>query len=59
MWISFAAMFFMCFSLVTIYFSRYKLKGFFKVMTAIIAYILMIFAGLIIILVVFSGPINE
>ncbi|WP_019242037.1 MULTISPECIES: DUF2768 domain-containing protein [Bacillus] len=59
MWISFAAMFFMSFSLVSIYFSRYKLKGFFKVITAIIAYTLMILAGFIIFIVVFSGPINE
>ncbi|MDQ0218998.1 DUF2768 domain-containing protein [Peribacillus cavernae] len=56
MWISFAAMFFMFISILSIYFSRYKLKGFLRVFTAIIAYILMISAGLIILFVVLTGP---
>jgi hypothetical protein len=56
MWVSFAGMGFMFLSLISLYFSRYKLKGFFKVVTALIAYVLMIAAGLIIFLVVFSGP---
>ncbi|WP_210365518.1 DUF2768 domain-containing protein [Bacillus sp. REN3] len=59
MYISFAAMGSMMLSLVAIYFSRFKLKGFLKVLTAIIAYVLMIIAGLIIFFVVFSGPTNE
>ncbi|UAC47081.1 DUF2768 domain-containing protein [Bacillus aquiflavi] len=56
MWISLASMGFMFISIVLIYLSRFKLKGMFKVVTAIIAYILMIVAGIIIFLVVFSGP---
>jgi len=57
MWISFGAMLFMMISLMSIYFSRFKLKNkFFKIITAIIAYILMILAGFIIFLVVASGP---
>ncbi|RFU65548.1 DUF2768 domain-containing protein [Peribacillus glennii] len=56
MWISFAAMIFMFISILMIYFSRYKLKGILRVLTAVIAYILMISAGLIILFVVLSGP---
>lgn len=56
MWISFAAMGFMFVSILLIYLSRYKLKGIFKMLTAIVAYILMIFSGIIIFFVVFSGP---
>jgi amino acid transporter len=56
MWISLAGMGFMFFAIILIYFSRYKLKGFFKILTAIIAYILMILSGIIIFFVVFSGP---
>jgi hypothetical protein len=56
MWISFAAMGFMFISILTIYLSRYKLKGFLRGFTAVIAYILMILAGLIIFFVVLSGP---
>ena len=57
MWISFGAMLFMMISLLTIYFSRFKLKNkTLKIISAIIAYILMILAGIIIFLVVASGP---
>ncbi|WP_033828541.1 DUF2768 domain-containing protein [Bacillus andreraoultii] len=57
MWISFAAMGFMFLSIVLIYLSRYKLKQkFFRIVTAIFAYGLMIYAGIIIFLIVFSGP---
>lgn len=59
MYISFFGIAFMFLSVVLIYFSRYKLKGFFKTITAIIAYILMILAGLIIFFVVFSGPVAD
>lgn len=58
MWISFVAMGFMAISIFSIYFSRYKLKGIWRSLTAIIAYILMILAGLIIFVVVVSGPTN-
>ncbi|WP_419881219.1 DUF2768 domain-containing protein [Peribacillus sp. B-H-3] len=56
MWISFAAMFFMGISIIAIYISRNKLRGFLKQITAVFAYILMILAGLIIFIIVFSGP---
>ncbi|AGK54714.1 MAG: hypothetical protein K0S25_1902 [Bacillus sp. (in: firmicutes)] len=56
MWISLAGMGFMFLSLIFIYFSRFKLKGIFRIFTAIIAYALMIMAGLLILFVVLSGP---
>ena len=59
MYISFVGIGFMAFSVLLIYLSRYKIKGFFSVLLAIIAYILMILAGIIIFFVVFSGPVPE
>jgi uncharacterized membrane protein YuzA (DUF378 family) len=59
MWFSLGAIASMFIAVFTIMLSRYKLKGFLKVITAIIAYILVILAGLIMIFVVFSGPVNE
>ncbi len=59
MYISFFGIGFMFLSVVLIYLSRYKLKGFFKMITAVIAYILMILAGIIIFFVVFSGPVAD
>jgi hypothetical protein len=59
MYVSFFGMGCMIFSLFAIYLSRFKLKGFFKIFMAIIAYVLMIMAGLIIFFVVFSGPTSE
>jgi hypothetical protein len=56
MWISIAGMGFMFLAIVLIYLSRYKLKGVIKILTAIIAYILMILSGIIIFFIVFSGP---
>ncbi|NMD70310.1 DUF2768 domain-containing protein [Bacillus sp. DNRA2] len=56
MWISLAGMGLMFLSLGFIYLSRFKLKGFFKAITAIVAYGLMILSGLIILFVVLSGP---
>ncbi|MBT2690004.1 DUF2768 domain-containing protein [Bacillus sp. ISL-47] len=57
MWVSLASMGFMFLSIILIYLSRFKLKaGILKVITATIAYILMIISGIIIVLVVFSGP---
>lgn len=47
-------------SVFSIYFSRYKVKNkMVKLVLALIAYVLMIFAGIIIIFVVFSGPTPE
>jgi hypothetical protein len=59
MWFALSSMGFMFISVFSIYLSRYKLKGFLKTLTAIIAYIFMILAGMIIFLVVFSGPVDE
>lgn len=60
MWVSLASMGFMFLAIVLIYLSRYKLSGgVFKFITALIAYILMIVSGIIIVLVVFSGPTSE
>lgn len=59
MYVSFIGMGCMIVSLFAIYLSRFKLKGFFKIVTAVIAYLLMITAGLIIFFVVFSGPTSE
>lgn len=59
MWVSLAAMGFMFISIITIYLSRYKLKGVFRVISAFFAYALMILSGIIIFLVVLSGPTGE
>ncbi|HZG60282.1 MAG TPA: DUF2768 domain-containing protein [Anoxybacillus sp.] len=60
MWIALASMAFMFISVFSIYFSRYKAKNkLLKFISALIAYVLMILAGLIIIFVVFSGPVQE
>ncbi len=59
MWISFAGIAFMFIAVILIYLSRYKLKGFFKGIVATLAYIFMILAGIVIFLVVFSGPVSE
>lgn len=60
MWISFYSMGFMFVAIVLIYLSRYKLKGaIIKFITAFIAYILMIVAGIVIFLIVFSGPTSD
>lgn len=59
MYISFFGMACMIISLFAIYLSRFKFKGILKGITAVIAYILMIIAGLIIFFIVFSGPTSE
>lgn len=59
MWVSLASMGFMFLSILLIYLSRYKAKGVLKFLTASIAYILMIVSGIIIVLVVFSGPTSD
>ncbi len=59
MWISFASMGFMFISIILIYLSRFKLKGVLKAVVTILAYIFMILAGIIIIFVVFTGPVSE
>lgn len=59
MWISFASMGFMFISIVLIYLSRFKLKGVIRAIVTILAYIFMILAGIIIVFVVFTGPVSE
>ncbi|WP_409270482.1 DUF2768 domain-containing protein [Neobacillus sp. SCS-31] len=59
MWVSLAAMGFMFISIITIYLSRYKLKGVLRFVSALFAYGLMILSGIIIFLVVVSGPTGE
>jgi hypothetical protein len=51
MWISIAGMGLMFLAIVTIYLSRYKLKGLLRIITAIIAYLFMIAAGLTLLIV--------
>jgi uncharacterized membrane protein SirB2 len=59
MWISIASMGILFVAMILIYFSRYKLKQkIFKIVSAIIAYLLLFVSGVIIFLVVFSGPTN-
>ncbi|MCM3114639.1 DUF2768 domain-containing protein [Neobacillus sp. MER 74] len=54
MWISIAGMGFMFLAIITIYLSRYKLKGVLRIATAIIAYLLMIIAGITLLIVFFT-----
>ncbi len=56
MYISFAGMIFMFLAIGLIMLSRLKLKGILSVIVAIIAYIFMILAGIIIFYIVLSGP---
>ncbi|WP_141433346.1 DUF2768 domain-containing protein [Bacillus sp. 03113] len=59
MWISFIAMGFMLLSILFIYLSRYKLSNrLLKFSLALFAYLLMVLSGIIILLIVFSGPVN-
>jgi hypothetical protein len=60
MWISLGSMGLMTLSIILIYLSRYKLKNsVLKMISAIIAYAFMVVSGIIIFLVVFSGPVPE
>ncbi|NGP43698.1 DUF2768 domain-containing protein [Bacillaceae bacterium SIJ1] len=59
MWIALGAIGLMFLAVVFILASRFKLQGFFKSFTAVIAYICMVFAGLLIVFVVFSGPVDS
>jgi hypothetical protein len=51
MWISIAGMALMFLAIITIYFSRYKLKGVLRFIAAIVAYIFLIVAGLTLLIV--------
>ncbi len=56
MWISFGGMGALILSMVLIILSRYKLKGIISKVVALVAYICLIVGGIIITLVVISGP---
>ncbi|MDX8046112.1 DUF2768 domain-containing protein [Gracilibacillus sp. S3-1-1] len=56
MWISFGGMGALILAMVLILFSRYKLKGIISGIVAFIAYVFLVIGGLIIALVVISGP---
>ncbi|MED4227063.1 DUF2768 domain-containing protein [Neobacillus cucumis] len=51
MWISIAGMALMFLAIITIYWSRYKLTGVFRILTAFLAYLFMIVAGLTLLIV--------
>ncbi|MBI0576148.1 DUF2768 domain-containing protein [Neobacillus cucumis] len=54
MWISVAGIGLMFLAIFTIYLSRYKVKGIFRAITAILAYLFMIIAGIILFIVLFT-----
>ncbi len=54
MWISIVGMGLMFLAIITIYLSRYKLKGVLRLITAILAYLFMIGAGLSLLIVFFA-----
>jgi len=54
MWISIAGIGLMFLAIFTIYLSRYKLKGILRVVTALIAYLFMIVAGITLFIVLFT-----
>ena len=54
MWISIAGMGLMFLAIVTIYLSRFKLKGILRIITAFLAYIFLIIAGFTLFIVLFT-----
>ncbi|MBD8006377.1 DUF2768 domain-containing protein [Bacillus norwichensis] len=57
MWISIVAMGLLALAMLIIYISRFKLNnGFFKVITAFVAWAFMIVGGLLMLFVVLTGP---
>ncbi|WP_342473316.1 DUF2768 domain-containing protein [Bacillus sp. FSL W8-1141] len=60
MWFALGSMGLMFLAVVTIYLSRFKLKSrFLKITVSTVAYSLMLISGIIVFLVVVSGPVNE
>ncbi|MCM2988673.1 DUF2768 domain-containing protein [Bacillus safensis] len=60
MWFALGSMGLMFLAVVTIYVSRFKLNSkFLKITASTVAYSLMLISGIIVFLVVFSGPVNE
>ncbi|SDM77626.1 Protein of unknown function [Fictibacillus solisalsi] len=58
MWVALSSIGLMFIAVFSIMISRAKLKGFFKYILAAIAYLCMLTAGILIVLVVFSGPVK-
>lgn len=56
MYISFAGIIFLFIAIGLILLSRYKLKGIFSTISALLAYLFLVVGGLIIFYIVFSGP---
>ncbi|MFG6148683.1 DUF2768 domain-containing protein [Halobacillus sp. B23F22_1] len=56
MYISFAGIISLFLATGLIYLSRFKLSGIVSIITAVFAYLFMIFGGLVILYIVFSGP---
>ncbi|MBY0145483.1 DUF2768 domain-containing protein [Neobacillus niacini] len=54
MWISIAGMGLMFLAIITIYLSRYKLKGVLKFLTGVLAYIFLIISGITLFIVLFT-----
>ncbi|PGO80796.1 hypothetical protein CN980_02730 [Bacillus cereus] len=60
MWLALGAIGFMFFAVNFILLSRHRIKNkFLKGITALVAYTLMIVSGIVIFLVVFSGPVQQ
>ncbi|MGD6815744.1 DUF2768 domain-containing protein [Metabacillus sp. 84] len=60
MWIALSSIAFMFMAVFSIYLGRYKMKsGFMKITVSAVAYLFMISAGLLMIFVVFSGPVSK
>ncbi|AZB43351.1 DUF2768 domain-containing protein [Bacillus sp. FJAT-42376] len=60
MWIALSSMVFMFIAVFSIYLSRYKIKsGILKGIVSAAAYLFMISAGILMIFVVFSGPVSK
>jgi hypothetical protein len=55
MWISFAGILLFLISVILISLSRRKLKGFWRGLTAVIAYLCLILAAVIVFLIIISG----
>ena len=54
MWVSIAGMGLMFLAILMIYLSRFKAKGFLKIITAVFAYLFMAGSGIIILIILFA-----
>ncbi|MDA7025655.1 DUF2768 domain-containing protein [Bacillus sp. CLL-7-23] len=60
MWFALGSMGLMFLAVIAIYISRYRLKNrFFKICISLLAYTCMVVSGVIVLIVVFSGPVND